>query len=54
MTAKVKKAPAKPKAEVAKNVGGRPSELTPEVEESLLKNIRAGVPIQTAAIAVGI
>jgi len=54
MTAKAKKAPAKPKAEVEKNVGGRPSELTPELEEKLLDLIRGGIPVRTAAIAVGI
>jgi transposase len=54
MTAKVKKAPVKPKAEVAKNVGGRPTELTPENEEKLLELIRAGIPIKTAAVTIGI
>jgi len=54
MTAKAKKAPAKPTAEVEKPSRGRPKGLTPEVEESLLKNIRAGIPIRTAAVAAGI
>lgn len=54
MTAKAKKAPAKSKAEVKKNVGGRPSELTPDIYEKLLEGIRAGVPIKTAVVALGI
>ena len=54
MTPKTKKSPAKPRVEAPKRRNGRPTGLTTEVEEVLLKNVRGGLPIKSAALAVGI